>query len=476
MKNFIYYFFLIFIISCSKDKNEISGFDIKFNILGKGSVDLQSGFFLAGQKFTVNAIPDQGYYFDYWEGDIVGEDNPLELSIQTNLNLVAVFTIYPQLSTEITKYEPKEIDQNPIFIIENGGNVAYLVSKTGERINTWNFNLQLGNDIELLSDGSVIGIFKPEKTFFSFGGYGGVLRKYNFAGDLTWEYEINSEKELMHHDFTILPNGNILVLVWERILLEDVLANGVNSDSDLFTEKIVEINPLNNEVLWQWRSWDHSIQDQNENAFNFGNISEQFKKIDLNYSTNKNGDIMHANGIEYNSERDLIFLSVNFYSEVWVIDHSISSEDSSTSLGDLKYRFGNPSAYKAQGERLFYNNHHPNFIKLDPLSTDNFLIYMNGSKDKQSIVYEFSIPNNYLQNTNSFIEPEIQWSFTDSELFHGKISGAIRLSNGNTLICEGDYGYWEVTKEGKIVWLFDGGGTTFWRGYSVSKEVANLFL
>jgi len=33
------------------------------------------------------------------------------------------------------------------------------------------------------------------------------------------------------------------------------------------------------------------------------------------------------------------------------------------------------------------------------------------------------------------------------------------------LICEGDYGYWEVTPSGEIVWKYNGGGPTFWRGY-----------
>ena len=35
-------------------------------------------------------------------------------------------------------------------------------------------------------------------------------------------------------------------------------------------------------------------------------------------------------------------------------------------------------------------------------------------------------------------------------------SGCIRLPNGNTLICEGDYGYWEVTKDKEVVWKYKG--------------------
>ena len=48
--------------------------------------------------------------------------------------------------------------------------------------------------------------------------------------------------------------------------------------------------------------------------------------------------------------------------------------------------------------------------------------------------------------------------------FFGKISGAYRLPNGNTLICEGDFGYWEVTPNGEVVWKYQG-QYNFWRGY-----------
>ena len=479
MKFFLRLFFIIIFFSCSKKENEDLKellYNLKFDISGNGTIDKESGEYNLSDSFTVTAIPEEGNYFDHWEGDIISEENPLIFDLNKDINLIAVFKPYPIVSTEIIKYDPKKIDNNSIFIIENGATTAYLIDKEGNRIKTWNFESKLGNDLELLSDGSVMGIFKPDETFFNFGGFGGVLKKYNINGDLTWEYSINSENELMHHDFTILPNGNVLTLVWERILLKDALDNGIKRESDLFAEKIVEINPITNEIVWQWRSWEHKVQDQDINLPNYGSVSSQFGKIDFNYYPKENGDIMHANGIYYDSNNDLIYLSVNYYSEVWVIDHSVSNENSSSSLGDLKYRFGNPSAYKADGERLFFNNHHPNLVELDPITKGNFIIFMNGYEDEQSIVYELKLPYNSFDDNDTLIPPDILWSFTSPDLFHGKISGALRLSNGNTLICEGDFGYWEVTNEGEVVWLYDGGGETFWRGYSITNEVKDLFI
>ena len=77
-------------------------------------------------------------------------------------------------------------------------------------------------------------------------------------------------------------------------------------------------------------------------------------------------------------------------------------------------------------------------------------------------------------------EPEVVWSFTDSNLYNPKISGAVRLLNGNTLICEGDYGFWEVTNSGDVVWKYNGSaGSALWRGYAYpldSPEILSLGL
>ncbi len=101
--------------------------------------------------------------------------------------------------------------------------------------------------------------------------------------------------------------------------------------------------------------------------------------------------------------------------------------------------------------------HHPD-------TKGNFLIYMNGSEEEQSVVYEFSLPDVFESDSQGWTTPEVVWSFTNPDLFFGKISGAYRLPNGNTLICEGDFGYWEVTPQGEVVWKYQG-QYNFWRGY-----------
>lgn len=459
---------LMFFLGCSSDPSSedvITTLNVILSIDGQGSVTPETAAYDLNSVVLFEATPASGYYFDRWVGfDENVETEQYEILLTRDLTLTAVFLPIPDLSDEVVLFNPKKIDPNPVFMIENGGTTAYLTSKTGERLKTWNFDSKLGNDLELMPDGSVIGIFKPETVSFSFGGYGGILKQFDADGALIWEYEVNTETELLHHDFEVLPNGNILTLVWERFSEEEATTLGFDGTGPIYLEKLIELVPGTNTIVWEWRSVDHLIQDFDAAASNFGIVADHPEKIDLNYYENENGDLMHANGLFYDPVREVIFVSVNFYSEVWVVPHQFDTTTSQTESGDLSFRFGNPSTYDGAGERLFYNNHHPSLVTLDSETLDRFLIYMNGSQDEQSKVYEFILPSTFDSDPLNWVTPEVVWSFTDPDLFFGKISGTYRLPNGNTLICEGDFGYWEVNRQGEVVWKYSG-GTTFWRGY-----------
>ncbi len=466
--NFFLFSLLIFsLYSCTEDLNleENIYYNVSISIEGQGSVSTLEGSYQKNDTILFEAISNTGYYFDRWEGfDSDIKNETYQHVLKGNISIRAYFLPIPEVSDNIKLFIPKEIDPNPIFIIENGGSSAYLTSKTGEYLKTWNFDSKLGNDLELLSDGSMIGLFKPDQVSFSFGGYGGILKKFNPLGSLDWEYEINNENELAHHDFEIMPNGNILILVWERFSESQAIEMGFNGSQDIFLEKIIEFSPQESSIVWEWKSSDHLIQDFNPTGLNYGIVSEHPEKIDLNYYDYENGDLMHANGLYYDDIKDVIYVSVNFYSEIWVVPHKYDTDTTKTDFGDLSFRFGNPRTYKGEGERLFFNNHHPSLVTLDNKTLNHFLIYMNGTKEKQSIVYEFELPSEFDINPLNWKTPNIYWSYSNPQIYNAKISGVYRLPNGNTLICEGDFGYWEVTKDSKVVWKYEGNGT-FWRGY-----------
>ncbi|MEF8880185.1 MAG: hypothetical protein V5A64_07340, partial [Candidatus Thermoplasmatota archaeon] len=50
-----------------------------------------------GAEVQVKAIPDSGYVFDHWSGDVSGTDNPLNVTMDDNKSIVAHFEESPVL-------------------------------------------------------------------------------------------------------------------------------------------------------------------------------------------------------------------------------------------------------------------------------------------------------------------------------------------------------------------------------------------
>lgn len=376
--------------------------------------------------------------------------------------------------------------QGYVLLNDPGNGRVYLMDKdTGEPAFEWELPYALGNDAKLEEDGSLIASMRSVDPFFTFGGYGGELGRISPEGSLDWSFALMDETLIGHHDIAIMPNGNLLTLVWNRSSAEEAATLGyAGAQEVLYTESVVEIDPDSNTVVWLWDSRDHLVQDSDPELGNYGNVGSSPNKIDVNYrdeavSINPdNGDIMHANAVVYDAESDLIYISVNYFSEVWVIDHSADVEEVKTGAGgnyglggDLVYRFGNPQAYRnEQGERLFFNNHSPNFVE----DTGHMLVFVNGNNTEgPSVVYELNLPDVFELEAGADNEPEVVWDYSHPEMYSAKVSGAQRLPNGNTLITIGTLGCWEVTPDKEVVWQFQAEGF-FWRGYHIDKDAPEV--
>lgn len=392
-----------------------------------------------------------------------------------------VFT--PEGIVEI--FSADKIDSNYILVNEAAANRVFLIDKEARLLHEWPLTNNIGNDVSLLPNGMLLASLESDSPQIQLGGKGGRLQFIAPDGTVDWDFIYSTSEAETHHDAELLPNGNIIAMVWQRKSVEVGAQAGFMLEDDVFPESIIEIDPTTNEIVWEWHSWDHLIQDHDVSKDNYGVVADHPERIDINYvpksgnTAEIKGDIMHANGIAYDKVNDVILLSANFYSEVWVIDHSTNTQEAASNSGgaygkggDLIYRFGNPMAYgNTAGERMFYNNHFPNILKGENLG--KLLIFSNGNGLGQSTVFELELPSAYDLQANTNNELNITWSFTDPDLYSGKVSGAVPLPNGNILITEGDFGFWEVTREKEVVWKFKAPGF-FWRGYSYSKSAPEI--
>ena len=127
---------------------------------------------------------------------------------------------------------------------------------------------------------------------------------------MLWDFEYADEDQHAHHDFAVMPNGNILAIAWESKTSEEALAAGRRPDlipkAGIWPEKVVEIEPdgkHHGKIVWEWHLWDHLIQDQDLTKANFGNPDEHPELLDINLGpplppqiTEDSMDILHARG------------------------------------------------------------------------------------------------------------------------------------------------------------------------------------
>lgn len=359
---------------------------------------------------------------------------------------------------------------------------SFLLDNDGRVVHFWQADRKPGQASYLLPDGSLLRAGKV-KQFFQFpsqAGSGGRLQKYDWDGNLIWDYVSSSPYRMTHHDIQPLPNGNILCIAWESYLREVAEQAGRNPEQlvgdVLWFEAIFELKPkgLNDaEIVWKWSTRDHVVQDWDETKDHYGDPSEHPELIDINFMLRPSADWLHMNSIDYNPELDQIMVGSRSLSEIWIIDHGTTTEEAKGHVGgrrgrggDLLYRWGNPQTYRRGKEenRRLYSQHDAHWVPDGLPGAGNILVFNNGTTNsarKFSTVDEIKPPlkadGTYeLTHGTTYGPEEPVWSFEDgTTLFSPRISGAQRLPNGNTLICSGtQYIFQEVTKQGTSVWKY----------------------
>ncbi len=317
----------------------------------------------------------------------------------------------------------------------------HLVDEEAAVVHTWSTGLAPGGWCYLADDGTLYrGARQDEDPHFKGGGIGGVLQRLAPDGTELWRYEFANETRCQHHDLEVLPNGNVLLIAWERKSAEEAIARGRDprgvGAAGLWADAVFEIRPVpptGGEIVWSWHVWDHLVQDRDESVPNFAPLHSQPGRIDVNANFtppsevddderraaeerarqmaalgyggggedddddepqtkqpqsrpadpekwDKSGDWMHTNAIDWNAELDLIVLSSPELGEVLVIDHSLTTEEAKTARGDVLWRWGNPLRYGLGGsgdQRLFYQ-HDPQWLDVTAGDPPRLLVFNNG--------------------------------------------------------------------------------------------------
>ncbi len=383
---------------------------------------------------------------------------------------------------------------------------VFLMANDGTVVHTWE-NVHGGISHYLEADGTLLRGFRdPEILHFRQGGVSGGLQELDWNGKLLWEWRLGDEKRVLHHDIERLPNGNILALGWEVKTREETIAAGRRPDAahekGLMPEFVIEIQPIRPggaKIVWQWHIWDHLVQNHDATLANYGTPAEHPERLDLNADAgvpeisseeleqlkalgyvdaeaepeDLRIDFLHANAIDYHPGLDQIAISVPSLGEIWILDHSTTTEQARGSTGgrsgkggDILYRWGNPSSYgrgDVSSARLFFQ-HDVRWIPKGWERAGNLTVFNNG-RDRPagpfSSVDEITPPlaadGTYdLAEGKAYGPAALAWTAPlPPDRFAPFISGAARLRNGNTFVCAGTDGIMlELSPSGGIVWEY----------------------
>lgn len=465
------------------------------------------------------------------EGNSVNETN-LD-SVTTDVSTMADLADYMIRLRESLPADPQFIspeniysgytlyhEMNSVQDIEQA-NETFLMDESGKIVHQWGATLHSpeGSGVYLLENGLLLRSGShhtaQEMEDFPVGAHG-TVQLLDWDGNVVWEYTRSEKgKHVLHHDMEPLPNGNILVTSYEAVSVEQGEKLGwtkTKGASYLWGEKILELKPNlrdnTTEIVWEWSSFDHIVQDIDPHKANYGVISENPSRIDINYPNKYDtetgasgilrvGERLHVNTLDYNEALDQVMMSSYSFNEIWIVDRKRPEEG-------LIYRFGNPAAYGmgTREDQLFFVQHDAQWIEEGLPNAGKILVHNNGfkrpktentppsnnpmdmfTKDVTTNIYIFSLPaySNGLyerEDKKPFGPDAFDWEYDANGPGASSpfMSGAKQLPNGNILIsnsmCKKIY---EVDPNGKTVFSYrlPGGGQIF-KAYKYPKDYRGI--
>lgn len=296
-----------------------------------------------------------------------------------------------------------------------GDGTAYLVDINGEVAHRWRLPYRPGLYGYLLDNGHLFYGGKVMDDLDRFEAWprfkAGAALEIDWHGRVLWEVHHPDH----HHDARRLRNGNVILLCL-RPLPADIAARitgglpGTEADGRIYADYLVEMT-ISGEIVWEWRSWEYLDPEAYP-------ITPQDHRAEWT----------HANTVAETADGNLV-VSFRNISTVVMIERA---------SGNIIWRLGSPPLAQQHDPR--------------PLPNGNLLIFDNGTHRRDHPA-TFSRVIEVDPRTDRIV-----WQYADQSLFEffsPYISGAQRLANGNTLICEGCHGrIFEVTSLGEVVWEY----------------------
>lgn len=345
---------------------------------------------------------------------------------------------------------------------------VFLVDMNGKLVHKWDSPEFIpGASDQLTDDGTLLRASRSgcpvlknpwcddEPHYFNTGGRGGLVQEFSWDGEELWRFEHHSATERQHHEVLKLPNGNILMSVWS---LKDAgaqesagrdptnLIAGPGQPAGLWAERIIEVDPSTEEIVWEWDVWDHLVPPGEDPA-------DHPDRIDVNLGGANSW--LHFNSLDYHPERDQILVSSNAFSEIFIIDRA---------TGEIVFRWGNPPNYGADAERRNHDQHNAKWVGPDQPGSGAITFFHNQNPTPRAGLSEAVLIEPVWEDGAYQKDPETgaylpldagyRWPVPTGQ---GSwiVSSAQLTSNGTFFVTAGIGGRtWQVNKKGEVNWVY----------------------
>ena len=391
----------------------------------------------------------------------------------SQLCFIGLFTLH-----SFSILQAQEFDGYALYN-RTSNNTTFLIDKNGDIAHSWSLARPCNYTVLLMPNGNLMrGAISPSNQING-AAVGGLVQEIDPDGNVVWEFTYSDANRVSHHDITLMPDGNVLLTAWERKTNEELKAMGFTGNSSFkYPTHFIEVsqNGTGGEIVWEWHIWDHLIQDTDSDKPNYGVISEHPELMDINVDVPSGGpgggagDWFHVNGVDYNAELDQITFSSRFLSEIFIIDHSTTTEEAAGHTGgnagkggDFLYRWGNPQNYGINADQTIEGAvHDSRWIPDDGRPRGGYLQFFNnvGGQGKSSVVDALKLPfaadgYNYERTPEEAYGPMVAtWRHQCLDDANGQ-SASNSMPNGNVFVNLSKSYMYEADADGNLIWQYN---------------------
>src|SRR4051812_46415059 len=139
-----------------------------------------------------------------------------------------------------------------------GTSTATLMDTNNNVVHSWTFSTayKTGYSAYMMPGGDIWRTISHAGNSFTGGPICGEVQKADWNGNILWDYVYSTTDYCTHHDICPMPNGNVLLIAYERKTAAQVTAAGCSTfSSEMWPDKIVEVQPTGattGNVVWEW--------------------------------------------------------------------------------------------------------------------------------------------------------------------------------------------------------------------------------